>query len=363
VSPSQLDFTSANATTPQSLTVTATGNANQAGDIVFQIQFGPIVSSDPDFAGLTEDVPVIARPLAPFVVGSSGSYDVTAHGYTVTLQSGSVPLSPGFDGSTQTVSGTPAAGTAGSYPLTFQGAAASTTFTVNVVIQNGASATNPAPTLGQVAPSAATAGSGDTTLTLTGSDFLSSSTVDFNGAALATTFVSNTELTAVVPAADLASAGMAAITVVTPGPGGGTSAPQSLTINPPAQTPVVPQNPPAPPVTTAVIPAVTQQPSNQTAKKKGVTVTFKAAASGTPAPGVQWQVSTDKGKTFTPVPGATQTTLTLKASAADAGTLYEAVFTNQAGKATSAAAVLTVKGVKPAHQRPAGGHQGAGHHR
>ena len=89
---------------------------------------------------------------------------------------------------------------------------------------------NPAPTLTSINPTSATAGDNDTTITLTGANFVNGFTADFNGVALATTFVSATELTAVIPAADLTTAGPDAITVVAPG--GSTTAAQTFTVNP-----------------------------------------------------------------------------------------------------------------------------------
>jgi hypothetical protein len=93
------------------------------------------------------------------------------------------------------------------------------TFAVTVQAQS-----NPQPTLAAIAPSSVTAGSAATTLTLTGSSFVNGSTVLWNGGALATTYVSSTQLTATVPAADLAAAGGATVAVSNPTPGGGTSA-------------------------------------------------------------------------------------------------------------------------------------------
>src|SRR5262249_33639640 len=56
-----------------------------------------------------------------------------------------------------------------------------------------------------------------------------------------------------------------------------------------------------------------------------------------------WTLSTDGGATFTNINGATSTTLTLTGvTQAMSGNQYQAVFTNAAGTATSAAAVLTV---------------------
>ena len=89
---------------------------------------------------------------------------------------------------------------------------------------------NRAPVLGSISPSGATAGGPAATLTVNGGDFVSSSTVNWNGAARATTFVSPTQLTATIPATDIAAAGMASVTVVNPAPGGGTSAPATFTI-------------------------------------------------------------------------------------------------------------------------------------
>ena len=67
----------------------------------------------------------------------------------------------------------------------------------------------------------------------------------------------------------------------------------------------------------------------------GQPATFTAAASGNPAPTVQWQVSTDGGVTFTDVAGATSGTLTFTTAAGQSGNQYQAVFTNSAGTATS----------------------------
>lgn len=73
------------------------------------------------------------------------------------------------------------------------------------------------PVLSSIAPAVAAAGSGSFTLTVTGSNFLSSSLINWNGGALSTTYVSANSLTAVVPSTNIASAGSATITVTTPG--------------------------------------------------------------------------------------------------------------------------------------------------
>ncbi len=91
-----------------------------------------------------------------------------------------------------------------------------------------------------------------------------------------------------------------------------------------------------------LLPTVTTNPSNQTAAIGG-TVTFTAAANAYPPATVQWQLSTDDGKTFSDISGATSTTLTLNnVQASQNGDEYQAVFTNSIGTVTTAAAILTV---------------------
>jgi IPT/TIG domain len=95
---------------------------------------------------------------------------------------------------------------------------------------------NPAPMVTSVSPSSAAVGAAETPVTLSGSGFIASSTVEWNGAALTTTFASATSLNTTIPASDLASATVGQLTVVNPAPGGGTSSPVSFSVNDPAPT-------------------------------------------------------------------------------------------------------------------------------
>ncbi|MBL9186095.1 MAG: hypothetical protein JNK23_01320 [Opitutaceae bacterium] len=97
---------------------------------------------------------------------------------------------------------------------------------------------NPAPTISSTTPASVGAGSGAFTLTVTGTGFVSGSTVQWNGTNRVTTFVSGTQLTASIAAADVATAGSAQVTVVNPAPGGGTSAARSFSITAPSGNPV-----------------------------------------------------------------------------------------------------------------------------
>jgi hypothetical protein len=85
------------------------------------------------------------------------------------------------------------------------------------------------PSVASISPSAIQTGAADTTITVTGADFVSGSTVNLDGTALNTNFTSSTQLTAIVPAANLANMGWGTITVSNPAPGGGTSQKLPLT--------------------------------------------------------------------------------------------------------------------------------------
>jgi hypothetical protein len=97
-------------------------------------------------------------------------------------------------------------------------------------------------------------------------------------------------------------------------------------------------------------PAVTTQPTNTTVIT-GTTASFTAAASGSPVPTLQWQVSTD-GTNWSDIDGATSTTYSLTTSAADNGKQYHAVFTNAAGSVTTNTATLTVNFVPVVTTQP-----------
>ena len=83
---------------------------------------------------------------------------------------------------------------------------------------------NPVPFIDQpLVPDATAPGGAGFTLTVNGAGFVAASTVNWNGSPLATTFVNNHQLTATVPASDIATASTASVTVVNPSPGGGVS--------------------------------------------------------------------------------------------------------------------------------------------
>ncbi|MFH8399540.1 HtaA domain-containing protein [Streptomyces anulatus] len=87
---------------------------------------------------------------------------------------------------------------------------------------------------------------------------------------------------------------------------------------------------------------VTRHPASRTVRS-GATGTFTAAATG--ADSVRWERSTDRGTTWSTVPGASTATLSVKAAAALDGHRYRAVFVNASGETATSAATLTVSAV------------------
>jgi uncharacterized protein (TIGR03437 family) len=105
--------------------------------------------------------------------------------------------------------------------------------------------TNPLPRLSSLTPNFIPQGSPQFTLTITGTRFGSNSVVHWNGADRPTTFVSDTQLQATIPASDLVNPTTALINVFNPPPGGGTSNALVFTV-------IAPQNPV--PVLTSITP-------------------------------------------------------------------------------------------------------------
>ena len=170
------------------------------------------------------------------VAGSAGfTITVTGSGFVngSVIQWNGVALTTSYSSATQLTATVPATNiaTAGTATITVfspapgGGTSGSLNFTITTVIVN-----NLVPVLTSISPNTAVAGSSSFTLTVTGTDFISGSVVNWNGSALVTTFINPTQLTAIVPATNISAGGTAAITVFTPLPGGGTSTAQTFTI-------------------------------------------------------------------------------------------------------------------------------------
>src|SRR5438552_9547473 len=171
--------------------------------------------------------PVVTTDATNGAVGVAFSYQIIATNSPTSYTAS--PLPPGLSLNTNTglISGTPT--TTGTYTVAISA-------TNNKGTGNGTltiTINNPVPTTTSLSPSSTIAGSPQFTLTVNGTKFVSTSTVYWNGSPLVTTFSSATQLTAIVPAANVAATGTANVTVVNPAPGGGTSNAQTFTINPP----------------------------------------------------------------------------------------------------------------------------------
>lgn len=188
------------------------------------------------------------------------------------------------------------------------------------------SGTNPAPTTTSLSPTSATAGGSGFTLTVNGTNFISSSVVRWNGSDRTTTFVSATQVTATIPASDIATAGTATVTVFNPAPGGGLSNGQTFTINNPA------------PTITSLVPSSTLAGG----------ATFNLVVNGTGfvnGSTVRWNGS-NRTTTFN---SSTQLTASINASdIATAGTATVTVFNAAPGGGTSAGATFTINNPVPA---------------
>jgi hypothetical protein len=257
-----------------------------------------------------------------FTVGTAGSFTVTTTGYPspAISKTGTLPAGLSFTDNgngTATLAGTPAAGSGGTYPLSLtanNGVAPNATQTLTVTVMQPAaitSASNATFTVG-------TAGS--FTITTAGAPPVTAIT-ETGALPAGVTFTDNGDGTATL--AGTATAPGAFSMTIKASNGVAPDATQNFTL------------------TVNQAPTVITNPSDQSVNP-GASVSFTAAASGFPAPTVQWQRSTDGGASFTNIAGASSTSYTFTALAGDNGNHYRAVFTNTAGSATTTAATLTV---------------------
>lgn len=186
-------------------------------------------------------------------------------------------------------------------------------------------APNPVPAITSLSPATAVAGDAGFTLTINGSNFLNNSVVKYNGADRTTNYISATQVSIAVTAADLANPATAAITVVNPAPGGGTSNTVNLPINNPAPG------------------AITLNPTSAIAGAASITLTVTGTGF---RPDSIVRVNNDDRATT--VVSATQVTTVLSAAdLAVAGTLQIAVNTPPPGGGLSPAATFTVNNPAP----------------
>jgi hypothetical protein len=309
------------ATIPASDIATA-GTAN-----VTVVNPGNLTSNTATFT-ITNPAPTITAISPATAVAGSGGFTLTITG--TNFVNGSVvrwngsPRTTTFVSSTRLEAAIPASDivTAGTANVTVfnpapgGGESGAVTFTIN----------NPAPTISSISPATTVAGSGNFTLTITGTNFVTNSVVRWNGSPRPTTFVSSTQLTAAIPASDIATAGTANVTVFNPAPGGGESDAVTFTINNPAPT----------------ISSIS--PATAVAGSGGFTLTITGTNFVTNSV-VRWNGS-PRPTTFV---SSTQLTAAIPASdIATAGTANVTVFNPAPGGGTSNTAIFTIQASNPA---------------
>ncbi len=326
-------------------TLAGTPAVGTGGDYVLSITATNSVGTATQAFTLTIAAPpTITSPAATtFSVGCAGSFPITVTGtptlLTVTLEpvTGGQPV-PTWLTITQdeetgatTLDGTPPAGSEGTYTFNIRASTgvppdAVQTFTLTVTAEGTCQAapvvtTNPANQT-VTAPAAATftaAATGNPTPTVQWQ-------ISVDGGATFTNIFGATSTTYNTGATTAAMNGNRFRAVFTNSAGSATTSAAILTVN----------------ATTGTAPVVTTQPTSQTVTAP-VAATFTSAASGDPAPTVQWQRSTNGGSTWSNIAGATSTTYNTGATNATMnGNQFRAVFTNSIGSATSTAATLTV---------------------
>jgi hypothetical protein len=105
-------------------------------------------------------------------------------------------------------------------------------------------------------------------------------------------------------------------------------------------------------VTEATEPITIEKEPKPQAVIEGETATFEAAAVGAPKPTVQWELSTDGGKTFAAVSGATADQLKVTSTkASESGNRYRAAFTSGSETVKTTEATLTVESLAAHEQK------------
>jgi hypothetical protein len=194
-------------------TVTNTTNTIAAGDtsgfrntdlIVVFIVLDPLYYSQPQTAAFfsSSAMPVYLNGPQPTSIQLIDAYDPLG---TFGVQLPSTPPAGAGDHWYLKLTWTPGVFTPGT-TVSFR----APVFTLGSPPSNG-------PEINSTSPTSAPVGGPSFTLTVNGANFVSGSTVLWNGTPLSTSFVSATQLTATVPASFIASPGSASVTVVNPG--------------------------------------------------------------------------------------------------------------------------------------------------
>jgi YVTN family beta-propeller protein len=214
------------------------GSTKQFNDVV--VAFPPTVAgTNPIVQPPTSSTPAIMATCLTgctisgstinFSVGTGGTFQVVPTGYPAPklTESGLLPSGITMNGLTGILGGTPAPGTTDNFPVSFTATNGTGTTTKSFTL----TVNNTVPTITTLSPTSATVGAAAQTLTINGTNFLSTSTVTYNGVAHTAAFVSAVKLTIQLTVGDQATAGTFPVVVTNPMPGGSASNSVSFTVN------------------------------------------------------------------------------------------------------------------------------------
>ena len=286
-------------------------------------------SGSSNSSGASPQPPVVTAPsisaITPATVPAGASaltLTVTGTGFQsgTTLQIGGAAVQATYVSPTELTATVPASVlTSGAYlsVVAANGSATSPSGTSSIRLE----VDNPSPTVTGLSPMSVATGAPAAMVSVTGTGFIPGTTMQVNGSARTTTYISSTQVSVAMTSADFASPGSVSLAAVNPAPGGGTSAAASL--------PVANPTPGAISISPSTIPI-------------GVTTVTTITVTGSNFLGTT--VAQINGKTRTTrVISGTQLTFQLTASdQASAGKAAITVSTPSPGGGTSAAATLTL---------------------
>lgn len=272
-----------------------------------------------NFATTGQAPAITSANTTTFTVDTAGTFTVTATGNPTPsiTQTGTLPSGVSFNTATNTLSGTPAAGTTGTYTITFtasNGAGANAVQSFALKVVNTAK-----PTLTSVAPNSGQRGA-SVPVTLTGTNFTATgTTVAVSGSGVtvgSVTVVNSTTITATFTISTTATLSARNVTVKNPG---GTSGSQTFTVQGPVLTAIAPNS-----GTRGTSVPVTLTGSGLT----GAT-TITVSGSGVTVSGLSVVSDTTVTATFTITSNATASSRTVKVTTGTEGTSNTVTFTVQ----------------------------------